>query len=60
MRIIDFFDQGVRYYADNTAFVDRDSSYTYTEADPKIHKIAAAALLELARLKVKLVAEPRL
>lgn len=42
MRIIDFFDQGVRYYADNTAFVDRDSSYTYAEADREIHKIAAA------------------
>ncbi len=42
MRIIDFFDQGVRYYADREAFVDIESCYTYAEADKEIHKIAAA------------------
>jgi len=42
MRFIDFFDQGVSYYADKEAFVDIDSSYTYAEADKEIHKIAAA------------------
>lgn len=42
MRIIDFFDQGVRYYADKEAFVDNSSRYTYAEADKEIHRIAAA------------------
>ena len=42
MRIIDFFDQGVSYHADNVAFVDTGSSYTYAQADAEIHKIAAA------------------
>tara|TARA_R110002049_G_scaffold29305_14_gene99630 strand:+ start:4135 stop:5694 length:1560 start_codon:yes stop_codon:yes gene_type:complete len=42
MRLIDFFDQGVRYHAKKTAFVDSESSYSYGEADTKIHKIAAA------------------
>ena len=42
MRLIDFFDQGVRYYADKVAFVDRHGSYSYAEADRQIHRIAAA------------------
>ena len=42
MRLIDLFDQGVRYHARKTAFVDKDSTYTYAEADGHIHKIAAA------------------
>ena len=42
MRFIDFFDQGVRYYASNVAFLDSESSYTYAEADTHIHKIAGA------------------
>lgn len=42
MRIIDFFDQGVRYYGDSKAFVDSAGIYTYEEADSEIHKIAAA------------------
>lgn len=42
MRIIDFFDQGVRYYAENRAFVDADSSYTYQDADKAVHLIAGA------------------
>jgi acyl-CoA synthetase (AMP-forming)/AMP-acid ligase II len=42
VRIIDFFDQGVSYYANNVAFVDTSSRYTYAEADQQIHKIAAA------------------
>lgn len=42
MRIIDFFDQGVRYHRDKIAFVDPISTYTYHEADREAHKIAAA------------------
>ena len=42
MRIIDFFEQGVRYYANKEAFLDSTSAYTYVEADKEIHKIAAA------------------
>ena len=42
IRFIDFFDQGVRYHASKTAFVDKESTYTYGEADGHIHKIAAA------------------
>ena len=40
MRIIDFWDQGVRYHADNKAFIDSASTYTYREADREIHRIA--------------------
>jgi acyl-CoA synthetase (AMP-forming)/AMP-acid ligase II len=45
MRIIDYFDNGVKYYPDNTAFIDIDeggASMTYAEAQPVTHKIAAA------------------
>jgi acyl-CoA synthetase (AMP-forming)/AMP-acid ligase II len=42
MRIIDFFDQGVRYHADNVAFIDGDERLTYTEADSQSRRIAAA------------------
>ena len=42
MRIIDFFDQGVRYYTDKVAIVDNNSRYTYAEADRQVHRIAAA------------------
>lgn len=42
MRIIDFFDQGARYYGAKEAFVDGSSTYTYAEADREIHRIAAA------------------
>ena len=42
MRIIDFWDQGVRYYANKEAFVDSTSTYTYAEADREIHRIAGA------------------
>lgn len=42
MRIIDFFDQGVRYHAHNLAFVDSACRYTYAKADKAIHQIAAA------------------
>jgi len=42
MRIIDFFEQGVRYYPAKVAFVDGTSSYTYAEADGHVGKIAAA------------------
>jgi len=42
MRIIDFWDQGVAYHANNQAFLDNSSQYTYSEADKQIHKIAAA------------------
>ena len=42
MRIIDFFNQGVRYYADKDAFVDSHSRYTYAGADRQVHRIAAA------------------
>ena len=42
MRFIDFFEQGVRYHADETAFVDNVSRYTYAQADVQIQKIAAA------------------
>ena len=42
MRLIDFFDQGVRYYADKVAFVDNQGRQTYTEADREVHRIAAA------------------
>jgi acyl-CoA synthetase (AMP-forming)/AMP-acid ligase II len=45
MRIIDYFDNGARYYPDNVAFVDVDGGaapVTYREALPVTHRIAAA------------------
>ncbi len=42
MRIIDFFEQGVRYHPDNVAFIDGDERLTYTEADQRSQVIAAA------------------
>ena len=45
MRIIDYFDNGVKYYPDNTAFIDIDeggAAMSYAEAQPVTHKIAAA------------------
>lgn len=42
MRIIDFFDQGVRYHAEAVAFIDGDERLTYTEADRRSRRIAAA------------------
>lgn len=42
IRFIDFFDQGVQYHTGKIAFVDKDSSYTFAEANRHIHKIAAA------------------
>lgn len=45
MRVIDFFDNGTKYYPDNIAFIDidaGDSKTTYREAWEKSHKIAAA------------------
>ena len=41
MRIIDFFDQGVRYHPDNLAFIDTDGRLTYTEADGASRRIAS-------------------
>ncbi|MFK7957568.1 MAG: class I adenylate-forming enzyme family protein [Lysobacterales bacterium] len=42
MRIIDFFDQGVRYHPNNIAFVDGDERLTYAQADSRSRRIAAA------------------
>jgi len=45
MRIIDYFDNGVKYYPDNAAFIDIDdggASMTYAQAQPVTHRIAAA------------------
>lgn len=45
MRIIDYFDNGVKYYPDNVAFIDIEeggASTTYAQAQPVTHKIAAA------------------
>ena len=45
MRIIDYFDNGVKYYPDNVAFIDIDdggTGMTYAEAQPITHRIAAA------------------
>ena len=42
MRIIDFFDQGVRYHANKPAFIDKETRYSYAEADAEIHRVAAA------------------
>ena len=36
MRIIDFFDQGVSLYADNLAFVEPGSEYTYKQASDAV------------------------
>ena len=45
MRIIDFFDNGAKYYPTQTAFVDMeqgDAATSYTEAHAASHRIAAA------------------
>jgi len=45
MRIIDYFDNGVKYYPDNVAFIDieeDDGGITYAQAHPVTHRIAAA------------------
>jgi len=42
MRIIDFFDQGVCYHAENIAFIDGDERLSYAEADHSSRRIAAA------------------
>ena len=45
MRIIDYFDNGVKYYPDNVAFIDIDeggTKMTYSEAQPVTHQVAAA------------------
>lgn len=45
MRIIDYFDNGVKYYPENTAFVDigtDENGTTYAQASPVTHRIAAA------------------
>lgn len=45
MRIIDYFDNGVKYYPDNAAFIDIDeggASMTYAQASPVTHRYAAA------------------
>ena len=45
MRIIDYFDNGVKYYPDNVAFIDIDeggASMSYAQAQPVTHQIAAA------------------
>ena len=42
MRIIDFFDQGVRYHPDNIAFIDGDERLTYRESDSRSRTIASA------------------
>ena len=42
MRIIDFFDQGVRYHPDNIAFIDGDERLTYSQADGRSRRIAKA------------------
>lgn len=45
MRIIDYFDNGVKYYPDNVAFIDIDAggaSMTYAQANPVTHQIAGA------------------
>ena len=45
MRIIDYFDNGVRYYPDNTAFIDIDEGgvqMSYAQAGPVTHRYAAA------------------
>jgi acyl-CoA synthetase (AMP-forming)/AMP-acid ligase II len=42
MRIIDFFDQGVRHYPNNIAFIDGDEQLTYAESAVSTHHIASA------------------
>ena len=42
MRIIDFFDNGVRLYPGNLAFVEPGSEYTYSEAAEQTHFFASA------------------
>jgi len=45
MRVIDYFDNGARYYPSNVAFIDvddGDASTTYAEAHAASHAIAAA------------------
>ena len=44
MRIIDFWEQGVRYYPNNEAFVDSATTFTYAEADRQVHRIAGALI----------------
>jgi len=44
MRIIDYFDNGAKYYPDNLAFIDTESDVqdlTYVQAQPITHSIAA-------------------
>lgn len=45
MRIIDYFDNGAKYYPDNVAFIDIDeggASMTYAQSLPVTHRYAAA------------------
>lgn len=45
MRIIEYFDNGARYYPDNIAFIDIEednAELSYAEAAPVTHRIAAA------------------
>jgi acyl-CoA synthetase (AMP-forming)/AMP-acid ligase II len=45
MRIIDYFDNGVKYYPENIAFIDIEdgsAGMTYAQAQPVTHQIAAA------------------
>ncbi|MDG1411764.1 MAG: AMP-binding protein [Acidimicrobiales bacterium] len=42
MRIIDFFDEGVRMHPDNVAFIDDEGSATYAEASTQTHRVAGA------------------
>ncbi|MGH8506929.1 MAG: class I adenylate-forming enzyme family protein [Stenotrophobium sp.] len=42
MRIIDFFNNGVRSYRDNCAFKDDTGTLSYGEADAQVRKIGAA------------------
>ncbi len=42
MRIIDYFEQGVRYHSENTAFIDASGALTYAEAELEIGRIASA------------------
>ena len=45
MRMIDYFDNGAKYYPNNVAFIDvdrGDASITYAAASAVTHRIAAA------------------